>query len=98
MGEYIDRKIATRHSFRYRLSNGKFSPPVVFVSTLDAIHTVNVRPVRGKWEFVDCAPWYCRCNRCKCMMNNNALYNGNANYCPNCGADMREDKDGRDNA
>ena len=44
----------------------------------------------GKWLSVAPAPnnmWYCTCSNCKERQTVEMR-----NYCPNCGADMREDK------
>ena len=76
------------------------------ISQINAIPAADVRPVvRGKWklatysgkygsakgkwydQFLDGAFWYC--DNCKERAAKKT------NYCPNCGADMREDIDGR---
>ena len=58
----------------------------------DDIPAADVRPVvRGKWVQGD-MPTYggYKCSVCGA---NTVLYK--ANFCPNCGADMREEQDGR---
>lgn len=47
----------------------------------------------GRWE--DGVSFYLRCSECGCCLKQPSEYNevfldiGMANYCPNCGADMR---------
>ena len=42
---------------------------------------------KGKWELIDEAePRRYACSECKCLS-----WYGIYNYCPNCGADMREE-------
>ena len=59
---------------------------------VDTISTADVKPVvRGKWRKIDKLGRTVKCSKCG---NTLALYGvnagrGNANFCPNCGADMR---------
>ena len=81
------------------------------VETIKAIPAADVRPVvRGKWEDVEVTyvadkttlPFErissMRCNQCN-RYHTEIYYYGNptemAHFCPNCGADMREEQDGR---
>ena len=56
---------------------------------LKRLPAADVRPVvRGKWE---CAtPVTCKCSKCGHAIGD--WYVARYNYCPNCGADMREEE------
>lgn len=56
---------------------------------IDCIPPADVKPVvRGEWELVDEAePRRYGCSRCK------RLSWDESNFCPNCGCDMRKEKD-----
>lgn len=57
------------------------------LQALSEIPAADVRPVvRGKWEYISFMT--CRCSVCKEVFHE---LEGD-NYCPNCGADMREAK------
>lgn len=56
-----------------------------------------VQPKRGKWitEPIE-DPEYCRCSECGYTNLVVEVFSFNGyNFCPNCGADMQGDKDGR---
>ena len=60
----------------------------------------DVRPVvRGKWNRTDAYPHRLYCSVCyKTYLKNDELlerWEFPLNFCPNCGADMREEQDGR---
>lgn len=64
------------------------------ISRLDAVPAANVRPVvRGRWEYPLGMAWNYVCSNCG--------YGGTdtvrkRNFCPHCGADMREVDDAAD--
>lgn len=65
------------------------------------INAPSVQPepqrMRGKWHLTDAYPHWLCCDQCHKKMLPNAewveLYNIPTNFCPNCGADMREHND-----
>lgn len=71
---------------------------------LDSMPTEDVRPVvRGRWighrehcENLGVMPSglgaYEWCSKCDCGIDVREWHKNNYNYCPNCGADMREEK------
>lgn len=92
MDDYINRKDTYKFIFDIPNPNGAGEIEVVSVDDLDSIPIADVRPVvRGKWDeyvkFEDCV--YAKCSECGVTQ---IFYNGKplTNYCPNCGADMRE--------
>ena len=69
---------------------------------IEQLPASDVRPVvRGKWEEVDRAPIFegmekhstYRCSSCRAYQFYDVFDDGTAryNFCPNCGADMREE-------
>ena len=58
---------------------------------IDSIPAADVRPVvRGKWQiyYTDLDNTYTRCTACLCSFKG---AKNHYNFCPNCGADMREE-------
>jgi len=66
--------------------------PAWYAEQIKAIPPADVRPVvRGRWEDKQLGPWgmvYATCSACK---NRVTLEQLHRNFCPNCGADMREE-------
>jgi len=65
-------------------------------SIIDKIPAADVRPVvRGKWNRTDAYPHRLYCSVCyKTYLKNDELlerWEFPLNFCPNCGADMREE-------
>lgn len=58
---------------------------------IGVIPAADVRPVvRGKWIDYQQGRWvYAKCSECE------TVHDVKSNYCPSCGADMREEQDGR---
>lgn len=91
MSDYIEREAAIE-----RLAKLMQLQPSTARAIIEAIPAADVRPVvRGKWEPVvaaneDGSPYQAgiRCSECGHF---DVL---EFNYCPNCGADMREGNDG----
>lgn len=87
MAEYIEREAVNA------LIEAECSPKVAaFLNhAIDNIHAADVRPVvRGRW--IKCVgengvTSACRCSLCGFEDNRFSVFN----YCPNCGADMREE-------
>ena len=92
MAEYIDRQAAleilTQYDRAHIKQKGK---PILgiacMVVDIEDIPAADVRPVRrGKW--VDHPRWkwiYAECSECEVVSD------VKSNFCPNCGADMREE-------
>lgn len=56
-----------------------------------ALSSETMRP-KGRWKFVDIDGWWVNeCSICGDMTPNRDGCYPDWNYCPNCGADMRED-------
>ena len=104
MAEYIERDAAiavieekqkelcpvgmySRHAV-YGSDREKFDAWQEIIDTLEAIPAADVRPVvRGKWD--DDGYGWVRCSICRGAIA--VARGGNKfNFCPNCGADMRE--------
>lgn len=49
---------------------------------------VNEEKPQGEWEFDD-TDNSITCNKCGCHLWANDIFNGDANFCPNCGTDMK---------
>ena len=95
MAEYIERETA-KAKIREKF---KFVPARIEINeVLNSIPAADVRPVvRGKWELSDDLCWH-TCSECGadidvsvgllCYVDNEEVCTHN--FCPNCGADMRE--------
>ena len=87
MEEYIEREALVKlmvANFRQGSGDGCDYPmyPVVEETIMDA-PAADVAPVRhGRWY--DKGALSCRCSECGCKSNRES------NYCPNCGALMKE--------
>lgn len=91
MHEYIERGMVIEKSQEYYLGgsydNTERAVPVDYINSLPA---AEVRPVvRGEWESTGGGTW--RCSQCGYGV---MPWNAGQNFCPHCGADMREDHDG----
>ena len=89
MAEYIERE-AFKAEVR-RLSTHYLNEwdTLGVLAAADRIPAADVRPVvRGKWENKGCDVW--RCSQCGYGI---MPWNAGQNFCPNCGADMRETND-----
>ena len=87
MRDYIEREAAMAAACKALCHPGVLCPDFKCAEVRDAFNAIpaaDVRPVvRGKWEYNpgDNIP-YCS----ECMMPQDS----ECNFCPNCGADMRE--------
>lgn len=101
MKEFIEREAAIRESVSvYTKAFGSIE--VVPLDAIASIPAADVVPaVRGKWEEIDRAPIFegmgehstYRCSSCRAYQFYDVFDDGTAryNFCPNCGADMREE-------
>ena len=92
MAEYIEREAlfqALTDKFKARLGSSHLPTWNDAFDTAKSIPSTNVRPVvQGKWA-VSPEEWLSYCSICgqrKPIVAGNYKWN----YCPNCGADMRE--------
>ena len=105
MAEYIEREaLPKKRTIGFILQDEYFNAGWnACVSKLIVIPAADVRPVvRGKWEEVDRAPIFegmeehstYRCSSCRAYQFYDVFDDGTAryNFCPNCGADMREEQ------
>ena len=54
--------------------------------------TIEAKPVKhGRWVRFEHDENWSVCSECKCCWEREMIASCNINYCPNCGADMRED-------
>lgn len=82
MAEYIEKSDALRKSFRYVLSDGIVTPPVVFASAIEQIPAADVqRTVIGTAVLKD--DGRAHCEKCDFPVNSHTW-----NFCPKCGAKM----------
>lgn len=98
MAEYIERdrlyELGYWHGATPTLDN-PFPDGVDAVDTkdIDSIPAADVRPVvRGTWVGIDDFPhedW--ECDHCGCVVGNTDDPWNYYHFCPNCGADMREE-------
>lgn len=83
MGDYIERRAAL-HAV-----NEFFHDPKVDVALYD-VPAADVRPVvRGRW--IEKPYLLGTTNVCSVCGENYGMPHGKYNFCPNCGADMREE-------
>ena len=96
--EYIPRSMVLAKSFRYHLSNGRESPPIIFASAINSIPAAEVMPIRKgkpvmhfmKWynsdgELIKALPDGYECPFCGSELINK--------FCGNCGAMMEKNDD-----
>lgn len=100
MAEYIEKQAAIKELYEtyeheYPTASGAFDEYAtrIIPNVLRNLPPADVRPVRrGRWKRVDPRSTVVtfRCSECNYYAHINAT-----NFCPNCGADMREgDADG----
>ena len=89
MDDYISRKAIMDAYEEEQRKNG----PWRFEAIIESVPAADVRPVvRGHWEIVTGSNGkeYMVCSECRVTQT----LTGTFSYCPNCGADMREENDG----
>ena len=91
MAEYIEREAAIE-SFRKNLDGGYvMTNDAQTAHILQSLPAADVRPVvRGKWEKADVQPYFRKHFDIFVCSNCHARGQTKWNFCPNCGADMRE--------
>jgi hypothetical protein len=99
MAEYIEREAALEECDWYANEFCECEYAIMpLKGALEILPTADVRPVvRGKWELSDDLCWH-TCSECGadidvsvgllCYVDNEEVCTHN--FCPNCGADMRE--------
>lgn len=91
MGVYIDREAVMQKFADHvkRSNNSDFAPVPTWnqaVQIVEDFPAADVRPVvRGKWEYISFMT--VKCSNCQETFQELA----GDNFCPNCGADMREE-------
>lgn len=105
MTEYIDRQSAIGMlSQRKHLAIKEYNYDEVrlmdfLIDSIEDLPSADVREnVHGEWiykkgDMVTCADGW-SCSHCKCTYHTRVPYFKDFNFCPNCGADMREVNDG----
>ena len=93
----VDSDLISRSKLKEALHNeiGKHALSIAIDRIIDNTPTIEERP-QGEWLDVVCEHgcfFHGTCSVCK--IRNDIPPLGMANFCPNCGADMRGDKDGR---
>lgn len=93
MDDLISRQAAIKAVCTVALHDGIRA---AFKSCIDDVPAADVRPVvRGKWNRTDAYPHRLYCSVCnKTYLKNDELlerWEFPLNFCPNCGADMREE-------
>ena len=93
MAEYIEREKVGLTDFEIVRCNGDYKEGLkLLLHKIESIPAADVRPVkRGKWEMTTLDDGYgeyqlYKCDKC------GALTAQRRNFCPNCGADMREEQ------
>lgn len=96
-GDYISRDAAKkqmrngRHSMEWLLASGAKTIGDSFEIILDEVPAADVRPaVRGKWKVGGVFDDIGRCSCCHYMFPLDTAMT-EFHFCPNCGADMREE-------
>ena len=105
MSDYIKREDAIRQIVKTSAQNELDIPAIgTVIYILSEMDSADVREnVKGRWvEVVDRTEMYDKegvktwgmlfqCNQCGFVLNAVEGHTGQYNYCPNCGADMREE-------
>lgn len=87
MHEHIKREKAIEAVCKCCLANGICGHTCKEITALQSIPAADVQPVvRGKWDHLGGGEW--RCSQCGYGI---MPWNAGQNFCPNCGADMREE-------
>ena len=89
MTEYIKRE-----DIHLALDRHYFTGELSLRETIDSVPCVDViKRKHGKWDKDSDMAFYWKCSECGAYLfwrHEDFMVNGNPNYCPNCGADMRD--------
>ena len=91
MSRYIDTKWLEENAKEYSLGYYDYDEYAVPLSALDEAPTIE--PKRGEWIKDKSSPIAYRCTACNTLQHWSVIQNGKYNFCPNCGADMREESE-----
>lgn len=84
MAEYIEREDVFSAIWKTSAEHDVFFPAII-LDAIKSIPAADMRPVvRGKWEYISFMT--VKCSNCQETFQELA----GDNFCPNCGADMRE--------
>ena len=87
MTEYIEREKIGLTDSEIAMCNGDYKEAFkMLLEKIESIHAANVRPVvQGEWQFhmFTANSWGYECRVC------HTTWDAPTNFCPNCGADMR---------
>ena len=90
-GEYIKKEDALFKKWQFKFKDVDGEHWFVNVKDIESLHTYSF-PDREKGEWIDheCDSEFYRCSKCHICWTKGEVDNCNMNFCPNCGADMRE--------
>ena len=84
MNDYISREAVIKKAMRYEVGGYRTAPIVLLKDVID-LPAADVKPVvRGKWLDMESDHSFQKCSEC------GELSCCRSNFCPDCGADMRE--------
>lgn len=95
MVDLIDRQTAINGKISIQRANGIeiYYDEVVPVEYLKALPSTQSERKVGKWTYIKNVWVNHSVKICRCSVCNRPSY-GATNFCPNCGADMKEESDG----
>ena len=90
MAEYIEREALLQAYYKIRPELG--TRVIEWTNILETFPTTDVQPVhRGKWDFQGYRLFKCtNCNDIFTQEQLESIRKSFPNYCPSCGADMRD--------
>lgn len=85
MSRYIDQAKAIEVVENIQLHKNVIEVVRDIIAELEDIESADVREnVRGEWLQNEESPWLYECSKC------HRVFLGTTDFCPNCGADMRD--------
>ena len=104
MSRYIDTKWLEENAKEYSLGYYDYDEYAVPLSALDEAPSIDIEPKRGEWivheartevndGFIDFFPTEYECSNCGLKQSMYFINSKPSNFCPNCGADMREESE-----
>lgn len=96
MGDFISRDVALKCFRAWRDKNGDIHEPdeMEEYQKIEALSVADVRENRrGKWIRIGHFGRYYKCDQCGNSLDFDGVNagRGDANFCPNCGADLRRE-------